>query len=147
MRPILSFLCFCFGLSALGAGQNPESSPADRLRSPGWNYGVQVCGGASVLEVSSPVFPTAGQTTGNVGVMLRTGRVLTHEHGRGWLGGTLEIDGGIIPAELFFVLGAHYAGGFEAPGLRWNFTRNRQRFVPFVGASFGMLFSPENFPP
>jgi len=147
MRTILGLLFCCFGLSAFGAGQGPESPPADRLRSPGWNYGIQISGGASVLEVSSPVFPTAGRTTSNVSLMLHTGRVLTHEHGHGWLAGTLEIDAGIVPAELFFVLGTHYAGGFEAPEFRWNFTHNRRRFVPFVSAGFGMLFSPENFPP
>jgi len=49
--------------------------------------------------------------------------------------------------EIFFVLGSHYAGGFEPVVLRWNFTANRNRVVPFAGAAGGLLLSPQNFPP
>jgi len=147
MKPVVGPACVCVVLCTLAAAQELESSSADTFRSPGWNYGVQVAGGASVVQVASTTYATSGHTS-NVALSLRAGRVLTHEHGNGWLRGTLEVDLSVIPMELFFVLGTHYAGGFEAPTLRWNFTHDHgHHIIPFAGASFGMLFSPENFPP
>lgn len=147
MRPVIGPVCVYVALCALAAAQELESSLADEFRSPGWNYGVQVAGGASVVPVASSFYETAGHTTSNLALSLRAGRVLTYEHGSGWRRGTFEVDMSVIPMELFFVLGTHYAGGFEAPTLRWNFTHDHRHIVPFAGASFGMLFSPENFPP
>ena len=48
---------------------------------------------------------------------------------------------GVIPVEIFWVLGSHYAGGFEAFGPRWNFTNDRRRLVPYAGLTGGMIFT------
>jgi lipid A 3-O-deacylase len=127
--------------------QTPDDALADAVRHPGWNYGGQVSGGWTVVQVSSPNFLTANRNISNFALSFHAGRVLTHEHGRGWSRGTFEWDFSVIPVEIFWVLGSHYAGGFEALGPRWNFTHNCHRVVPFAGLTGGMLFSPHNFPP
>ncbi len=146
LNAVTSFLGVCFVLSTLMLAQNPDDTPSSALRHPGWNYGVQVSGGSTVAQVSPPIFVTANRSISNVGLMFRAGRVLTNEHGRGWTRGTFEWDFGVIPLENFWVLGSHYAGGFEALDPRWNFTSHRKA-APFVGLNGGMLFSPSNFPP
>jgi hypothetical protein len=135
------------GATVFGSAQTPVEVPADNLRHPGWNYGVQLSGGTTLVQVSSPSFLTANRNITNFAASFHLGRVLSHEHGRGWLRGTFEWDFNVIPVEIFWVLGYHYAGGFEALGPRWNFTHNRCRVVPFAGLAGGLLFSPENFPP
>ena len=139
--------CVLAGLTAQLVAQTPDGTPADALRYPGWNYGGQVSGGFTVVQVSTLHFLTANSNITNFAAAFHVGRVLSHEHGSGWTRGTFEWDFNVIPVEIFWVLGSHYAGGFEAFGPRWNFTGNRQRVVPFAGISGGMLFSPENFPP
>jgi len=134
-------------LTAQLAAQTPDSATVDALRHPGWNYGGQISGGFTAVQVSSPNFLTANRNITNLALAFRLSRVLTHEHGSGWTRGTFEWDFNVIPVEIFWVLGSHYAGGFEAFGPRWNFTGNRRRVVPFAGLSGGMLFSPQNFPP
>jgi Lipid A 3-O-deacylase (PagL) len=127
--------------------QTSGDLPSDLLRHPGWNCGVQVSGGTTLVQVSSPSFITANRNISSFAASFHVGRVLTHEHGRGWIRGTFEWDFNVIPVEIFWVLGYHYAGGFEAFGPRWNFTHNRHRVVPFAGLTGGMLFSSHNFPP
>jgi lipid A 3-O-deacylase len=139
--------CLIVGAAVLACAQTPDDTPADNLRRPEWNYGVQISGGSSIVQVSNPVFVTANRNISNFAASFHVGRVLTHEHGSGWIRGTFEWDFNVIPVEIFWVLGYHYAGGFEALGPRWNFTHNRHCVVPFVGLSGGVLFSPHNFPP
>ena len=146
-RALGGLFCVFFGLTTLVSAQNLDDTPSNVLRHPGWNYGVQISGGATVVQVSAPVFLTANRSISNVTALLHLDRVLTREHGRGWTRGTLAWDFSVIPVENFWILGSHYTGGFEALGPRWNFTDNRHRTVPFVGLSAGMLFSPNNFPP
>jgi hypothetical protein len=135
------------GLSPLLSAQTTNEVPADHLRYPGWNYGIQLSGGFTVVQVSNPVFVTANRNISNLAASFHVGRVLTHEHGHGWIRGTLEWNFNVIPVQIFWVRGYHYAGGFEALGLRWNFTYNRRGVVPFAGLAGGVLFSPHNFPP
>ena len=139
--------CPLTGFSVLTRAQTSVDLPSAPLRHPGWNYGVQVSGGSSVVQVSNLSFVTANRNISNFAVSFHVGRVLTQEHGRGWIRGTFEWDFNVIPVEIFWVIGQHYAGGFEALGPRWNFTHNRQCVVPFAGLAGGMLFSPHNFPP
>ena len=139
--------CLMTVLPTLASAQSGGDIPADALRHPGWNYGGEISAGFTVVQVSSPNFLTANRNISNLAVAFHLGRVLTHEHGGGVVRGTFEWDFNIIPVEVFWVLGSHYAGGFEALGPRWNFTGNRCRVVPFTGLSGGMLFSPQNFPP
>ena len=147
LRTIVVLFCFFFSLSTLMSAQTLDNAPSSILRHPGWNYGGQVSGGSTVVQVSSPSFSTSDRAITNFAIALHFGRVLTHEHGRGWSRGTFEWDFNVIPVEIFWVLGYHYAGGFEVFGPRWNFTHNRHCAVPFAGLTGGMLFSPRNFPP
>lgn len=139
--------CLVIGLTAGMSAQTLDDSASAPLQHPGWNYGGQISGGWTAVQVSSPSFLTANRNISNLAYSFHAGRVLTHEHGRGWTRGTFEWDFTVIPVEIFWVLGYHYAGGFEAFGPRWNFTHNHHRVVPFAGLTSGMLFSPRNFPP
>ena len=139
--------CLLTVFALCATAQTKDKSFVDPLCHPGWNYGATVSGGFTAVQVSSPNFLTANRNISNFALSFRASRVLTHEHGPGWIRGTFEWDFSVIPVEVFWVLGSHYAGGFEALGPRWNFTGNHHRVVPFVGLSGGMLFSPSNFPP
>ena len=151
MSQVLSMAGAVYFLVAVMAtpvlAQTDDTALSDPLRHPGWNYGGQLWGGFTVVQVSSPAFITANRNITNLALALRIGRVLTREHGSGWVRGTFEWDFNVVPVEIFWVLGSHYAGGFEAFGPRWNLTGNRRRIVPFAGIAGGMLFSPQNFPP
>lgn len=139
--------CLVIGLTSRMPAQAVDDAASAPLRHPAWNYGGQVSGGFTVVQVSSPNFLTANRNIGNLAFSFHAGRVLTHEHGNGWIRGTFEWDFAVIPVEIFWVLGHHYAGGFEAFGPRWNFTHDHHRVVPFAGLTGGMIFSPRNFPP
>jgi len=147
LRTVGSFFCLFFGFSTLMPAQDLDNAPSNVLRHPGWSYGGQISGGSTVVQVSAPAFVTADRSISNVAVVLHVGRVLTRNHGRGWICGTFEWDVSVIPVAIFWVLGSHYAGGFEFLGPRWNFTHNRRRVVPYAGLTGGMLFNPNNFPP
>ena len=139
-------LCLVIGLTHCMSAQTADDAASAPLRHPGWNYGGQISGGFTVVQVASPHFLTANRNISSLALSFRAGRVLTYEHGSGWTRGTFEWGLTVIPVQIFWVLGYHYAGGFEAFGTRWNFTHD-QRVVPFVGVAGGMLFSPRNFPP
>jgi len=147
LKSATELVCLLTLLTAHLTAQTPDSTVVDALRHPSWNYGGQISGGFTAVQVSSPSFLTANRNITNFALAFHLSRVLTHEHGAGWTRGTFEWDFNVIPVEIFWVLGSHYAGGFEAFGPRWNFTGNRRRVVPFAGLSGGMLFSPQNFPP
>ncbi len=147
VRAACSFFCLLLGFSILASAQDLGDAPSNVLRHPGWSYGGQFSGGSTVVQVSAPIFFTANRSISNLAVGFHVGRVLTREHGPGWARGTFEWDMTVIPAEVFWVMGSHYAGGFEAFGPRWNFTGAHRSVVPFLGLSGGMLFSPSNFPP
>lgn len=144
-----ALLCGLLGFAAILAAQTGDDVSSEPLRHPGWNYGGQISGGFTLVQVSSPNSNslTANRNISNVAVSFHVGRVLTHEHGSGWARGTFEWDFKVTPVALFWVLGTHYAGGFDAFGPRWNFTNCQHRVVPFAGLTGGMLFSPRNFPP
>jgi hypothetical protein len=147
--PTVAYVVVCafVTLSAFMSAQTLDDAPSEPLRHPGWNYGGQASGGFTAVQVSSLNFLTANRNISNFALSLHLGRVVTHEHGRGWSRGTFEWDFNVIPIEIFWVLGNHYAGGFEAFCPRWNFTGTHRRVVPFAGLSGGMLVSPRNFPP
>jgi hypothetical protein len=110
-RTVRNFFCLFFGFSALMSAQDLDNAPSNVLRSPGWNYGAQISGGSSVVQVSAPAFVTADRSISNVAVVLHVGRVVTRNHGRGWICGTFEWDVSVIPVEILWVLGSHYACG------------------------------------
>ena len=76
MNKAIRLALFCCLASASLLAQLPTDSPVDVLRHPGWNKGLFVGGGTSVA--SSP----SGQS---LLVGFRLGRVLTNEHGGGFL--------------------------------------------------------------
>ena len=94
------------------------------------------------------------------GAGIRIGRVLTHEHGGGWLRGTLEYAVDVTPIEIYhlpaytergatvpFPAKNYYTGGFSPFVAKWNFTKNATRsFIPYVAAEGGIVFSNANLP-
>ena len=116
--------------------QLPTDSPVDVLRHPGWNKGLFIGGGTSVA--SSP----SGQS---FLVGFRLGRVLTNEHGSGFLRGTFEMAGDIIPVDEYWIHGGQYAGGINPFIAKWNFT-SPCKVAPYIAAVGGVLFSTHNLP-
>ena len=97
MNKAIRLVLFCCLAAAPLLAQLPTDSPVDVLRHPGWNKGVFIGGGTSVA--SSP----SGQ---NFLLGFRLGRVLTNEHGSGFLRGTFEMAGDIIPLDEYWINGA-----------------------------------------
>ena len=76
----------------------------------------------------------------------RFGRVLTADHGSGWLRGNFEFAFDATP--LFIVMQPPqnaYGGGFSPVVLKWNFTSGR-RMVPFVELTGGALWTTQDVP-
>jgi len=137
MNIAIRLALFCCLASASLLAQLPTDSPVDVLRHPGWNKGLFVGGGTSVA--SSP----SGQS---LLVGFRLGRVLTNEHGSGFLRGTFEMAGDIIPVDEYWFHGGQYAGGINPFIAKWNFT-SPCKVAPYIAAVGGVLFSTRNLPP
>lgn len=119
------------------------------LRREGWNLGVWADYGNGLGTRSDVHLGGAG---------VRIGRVLTGEHGGGWIRGTFEYDVDITPVEIyhfpsFTPVGAslitpaknYYTGGFTPLIAKWNFTLGRT-WVPYVAAEGGIVFSNGDMP-
>jgi hypothetical protein len=141
-------LLFCLiAVTALAGAQEPPLIASDALRHPGWNYGIQFFGGTATMSIP-PIPHEPSRYASSAGAAFHLARVLTQERGESWRRGTLECDFNVIPVDFYLINGRHYyAGGLEAIAPRWNFTARRDRFVPFVGAAGGILFTPQKFPP
>jgi lipid A 3-O-deacylase len=137
MNKAIRLVLFCCLAAAPLLAQLPTDSPVDVLRHPGWNKGLFVGGGTSVA--SSP----SGQS---LLVGFRLGRVLTNEHGSGFLRGTFEMAGDIIPLDEYWIHGGQYAGGINPFIAKWNFT-SPCKVAPYIAAVGGVLFSSKNLPP
>ena len=137
MNKAIRLALFCCLASASLLAQLPTDSPVDVLRHPGWNKGLFIGGGTSVA--SSP----SGQS---LLVGFRLGRVLTNEHGGGFLRGTFEMAADIIPLDEYFIHGGQYAGGINPFIAKWNFT-SPCKVAPYIAAVGGVLFSTRNLPP
>jgi lipid A 3-O-deacylase len=137
MNKAIRLALFCCLASAPLLAQLPTDSPVDVLRHPGWNKELFVGGGTSVA--SSP----SGQS---LLVGFRLGRVLTNEHGGGFLRGTFEMAADIIPLDEYFIHGGQYAGGINPFIAKWNFT-SPCKVAPYIAAVGGVLFSTRNLPP
>jgi hypothetical protein len=137
MNIAIRLTLFCCLASASLLAQLPTDSPVDVLRHPGWNKGLFIGGGTSVA--SSP----SGQS---LLIGFRLGRVLTNEHGSGFLRGTFEMAGDIIPLDEYFIHGGQYAGGINPFIAKWNFT-SPCKVAPYIAAVGGVLFSTRNLPP
>ena len=137
MNKAIRLALFCCLASASLLAQLPTDSPVDVLRHPGWNKGLFIGGGTSVA--SSP----SGQS---LLIGFRLGRVLTNEHGSGFLRGTFEMAGDIIPLDEYWIHGGQYAGGINPFIAKWNFT-SPCKVAPYIAAVGGVLFSTRNLPP
>ena len=136
MNKFIRLALFCCLACAPLLAQLPTDSPVDALRHPGWNKGLFIGGGTSVA--SSP----SGQS---FLVGFRLGRVLTHEHGKGFLRGTFEMAGDIIPLDEYWINGGQYAGGINPFIAKWNFT-SPCKVAPYFAAVGGVLFSTHDLP-
>ena len=125
-------------LALLSAAALAQSLPSDSLEPGAWELGVWTAGGHSVPG------GTAHTSVWNAGV--RVGKVLTAEHGPGWLRGSLEYALDFIPAYLLvFPHQTSYAGGFDPFILKWNFTSGR-RVAPYLELGGGVLVSLDDVP-
>ncbi len=87
-----------------------------------------------------------GATADNFWAMhLRWGRVLTTNHGPGFLRGNLEYAVEVLPAFLTAQSTNVFGGGITPLLLQYNFAGGR-RFVPFIQAGAGMLFTTRKVP-
>jgi len=126
-------------LALLSAAALAQTVPSDSLEQGAWELGLWTGGGHSVSG------GTAHSGVWNAGV--RVGKVLTVEHGPGWLRGNLEYAVDFIPAYLLvFPSRTSYAGGFDPFILKWNFTSGR-KVAPYLELGGGVLLSLDNVPP
>lgn len=116
-----------------------QDLPSQSLTRSAWDLGLWTGGGANVPGGIEDV------RMWNAG--LRIGKILTGEHGSGFLRGNLEYAMDLIPAYVFFGGGnTQYAGGFSPFILKWNFTGGR-RVAPYAEFGGGILISPDELPP
>ena len=151
MKAKIVLLSLLLSVCAAVAQSNPSStaSASNAVSQPGWNYGVWADYGNGVGTRSGVHI---------VGGGLRFGRVLTAEHGSGWARGTFEYDVDVTPVEMYhfpvytplgssvaFPAKNYYTGGFTPFVAKWNFTAG-QKWVPYIAAEGGIVFSNGNMP-
>jgi hypothetical protein len=75
------------------------------------------------------------------------GKVLTSDHGPGFIRGKFEIGGEVVPLNLFWQGDqATYGFGITPVIFKWHFTSSR-KIVPYIELAGGMLWSSEGVPP
>jgi len=132
MKLLCVLLLFC-GL----AGAQSTSKP---LEDQPWDFGVWGGGGFSV--------PGGTKDTHMINAGLRVGKVLTGDHGPGFLHGNFEWSADAIPVYYIWQpvpAQNAYAAGFNPVNLKWNFTRSATT-VPYLELGGGVLFSNQNVP-
>lgn len=92
---------------------------------------------------------------------VRVGKVLTAEHGPGWMRGNFEVAADVMPLFIDFagqevqllpqdrtIGGTYYGFSVNPLVLKWNFTggRPQRKVVPFFEIAGGMLFTNRGFP-
>ncbi|MGH9635371.1 MAG: acyloxyacyl hydrolase [Candidatus Angelobacter sp.] len=105
-----------------------------------WDFGVWAGGGFSV--------PGGTKDTHAIDVGARLGKVLTDDHGGGFLRGNFEWSADLIPLYyLWQPVPAQnaYAAAFNPLNLKWNFT-NSAHTVPYLELGGGVLFSNHAVP-
>jgi len=119
-------------LAAVGAFAQERPAKGD------WDLGAYVSGGTSVEG--------GRRDTQVFSARARIGKVLTGEHGRGFLRGEFEYGVDFVPIYLVFQQTTVYGGGFDPLILKWNFASKR-REVPYFELGGGTLFSTHEVPP
>lgn len=115
-----------------------ESLPATSLHYGAWDFGLFAQGGHSV---SGGVRNTSVFDAG-----FRMGKVLTGEHGSGWMRGNFEYAADFIPIYVISqpVKNA-YGVSFSPLAMKWNFTGGK-RLAPYVELGGGLLFTNTDVP-
>jgi hypothetical protein len=103
-----------------------------------WEIGEWLGGGLSV--------PGGTKDVRTVNLGLRLGKVLTGDHGPGFLHGNFEWAADVIP--FYFIRQPRndaFGGGFNPVNLKWNFTRSTH-VVPYLELGGGVLFTNTEVP-
>jgi hypothetical protein len=126
-------------LSAAAALAQSGVDNALAIRNGHWVAGVLAGGGTGLFDRDNVQMVRAG---------VRLGRVLTGEHGKSFLRGTLEMDAEIMPVDYVLWNGYRnvYGAGINPVVLKWNFTSGK-KVIPYFLAQGGMLWSAEYIPP
>jgi lipid A 3-O-deacylase len=134
MRPIAILLVLLCAAGFAGA----QSLPSTSLTKGTWDIGVSGTGGFAVAGgVDDVQIFSAG---------VRVGRVLTGEHGSGFVRGNLEYAFDFHPVNVYFTpIETTYGASFAPLNLKWSFTRG-QRVAPYVQLSGGALFTNHDLP-
>ena len=129
MRSII-ITVFLFVATAVVAQEHPAKGD--------WDLGGYLSGGTSVEG--------GRRDTQVFSMRARIGKVLTAEHGRGFLRGNFEYAADLVPVYLVFQQTTVYGGGFDPLVLKWNFASKR-REAPYFELGGGTLFSTHEVPP
>jgi len=132
MRLLIGVVLLC------GLAQAQQSSKP--LDNQPWDLGVWAGGGFSV--------PGGTKDTQAINAGVRLGKVLTGDHGGGFVRGNFEWSADVIP--VYYVLQPApaknaYGAGFNPVNLKWNFT-NSARTVPYFELGGGVLFTNTEVP-
>jgi len=127
-----------FAAACMAQNVGPTAD-APAVRAPHWVFGVLVGGGSGLPDDTDVQYVRAG---------VRLGRVLMHEHGPGFVRGTLEWDAEFTPVDYVLWSGYRnvYGIGVNPLVLKWNFTGDGKVFPYFLGQA-GVLWSAHNVPP
>jgi hypothetical protein len=135
MKLLNGVLLLCMFCSLASAQQS--SKPLDGQP---WDFGVWAGGGFSV--------PGGTKDTQAVDAGVRLGKVLTGDHGGGFVRGNFEWSADLIP--VYYVLQPApaknaYGAAFNPVNLKWNFT-NSAKTVPYLELGGGVLFTSTEVP-
>ena len=130
MKLIAVLLLFCGMAAAQDVPKPLDDHP--------WEFGQWLGGGLSV--------PGGTKDVRTVNLGLRLGKVLTGDHGPGFLHGNFEWAADVIP--FYFIRQPAkdaFGGGFNPVNLKWNFTRSTHA-VPYLELGGGVLFTNTEVP-
>jgi lipid A 3-O-deacylase len=133
MRFLASLLLLCSCAASAQQGSKP-------LDDKPWDLGVWAGGGFSVPG------GTADTHMFNGGA--RLGKVLTGDHGGGFVRGNFEWAADVMPVYYIWQptpAKNAYSAGFNPVNLKWNFT-NSAKTVPYLEFGGGVLFSSTEVP-
>jgi len=132
---VLLLLCACI---LLCANTSAQGLPSASLTKGTMDFGVSATGGTSVTGgVEDVRIFTVG---------FRVGRILTNEHGSGFVKGNLEWALDINPVNVYVTDPNTIYGASIAPlNLKWNFTSG-SRIAPYLQLSEGVLFTSTYLP-
>src|SRR5215472_3018394 len=132
MRLLIGVVLLC------GLAQAQQSSKP--LDNQPWDLGVWAGGGVSV--------PGGTKDTQAINAGVRLGKVLTGDHGGGFVRGNFEWSADLIPVYYVWQPAPaknSYGAGFNPVNLKWNFT-NSAKTVPYLEFGGGVLVTSTEVP-